>query len=207
MYILIALFVGFLAAIPIGPINVFAITQTLRRDFLHGFLVGLTAAFLDVIFCMAAITGMHELTTSIEVLLPTIKILGIIIILLLAGRLYYQSRHCDIHKKNEQNRISTAPRPIIGAILLYIANPGLYMFWIAVGGTVTAHKLISPLEWNGLIFAVTSGVGTTIWYFLLCRYVAKYHHQFEQKTFERILLVTALILVALALYTAVTLII
>ncbi len=207
MYILIALFVGFIAAIPIGPINVFAITQTLRRDFLHGFLVGLTAAFLDVVFCMIAITGMHELTTSIEELLPTIKILGIIIILLLAGRLFYQAKHCSIHKKESQSKMTTAPRPIIGALLLYIANPGLYMFWIAVGGTVTAHKLISPLEWNGLIFALMCGAGTAIWYFLLCRYVSKYHHQFEQKTFEKILVVTAVILVMLAVYTAVTLII
>ncbi len=207
MYIIIAIFVGFIAAVPIGPINVFAITQTMKRDFTHGFLVGLTAALLDVGFCFGAIAGMHELSTSITELLPYIKLFGIIIILFFASRLVHQARHFDKSKETSQRVVSTAPRPIIGSLLLYLANPGLYMFWFAVGGTVTAHRLVSPENWSGLLFALFAGFGTAVWYFLLCRYVAKYHHLFSPRMFTNILRVTALILIALAIYTAVTLVI
>jgi threonine/homoserine/homoserine lactone efflux protein len=48
--ILLGLLIGFLAAIPIGPINVFAVSQTLKHDFLHGLLVGLTTSLMDIIY-------------------------------------------------------------------------------------------------------------------------------------------------------------
>jgi arginine exporter protein ArgO len=207
MYLIIALIVGFLAAIPIGPINVYAITQTMKRDFFHGFLAGLTSAVLDVVFCFLAIAGTHQLTTRITELLPYIKLMGVIIILAIAGRLIHQARHFDGSRAPGQSMASTAPRPIIGSLLLYLTNPGLYMFWFAIGGTITAHRLVSPKEWSGLLFAITAGLGTTIWYLLLCRYVAKYHHQFSPRTFTNILRITAFILIVLALYTAVTLVI
>ncbi|HQI49803.1 MAG TPA: LysE family transporter [bacterium] len=207
MYIVIAAIIGFIAAIPIGPINVYAITQTMKRDFTHGFLAGLTSALLDVIFCFAAIAGTHHLTSRITELLPYIKLLGVIIILSIAFRLLHQARHFIPIRSSDQPKVMTALRPIIGAMLLYLTNPSLYMFWLAVGGTISAHRLVSPREWSGLVFALMAGVGTTLWYLLLCRYVAKYHHQFSQSTFARILRFTALILILLALYTAVTLVI
>jgi L-lysine exporter family protein LysE/ArgO len=207
MYLIIGLLVGFIAAIPIGPINVFAITQTMKRDFLHGLLVGLTSALMDIVFCFIAIAGMHTLSSSIKELLPYIKLFGIVVILFIASRLIHQARHFDKEKASSQSTVSTVPRPIIGALLLYITNPGLYMFWFAVGGTVTAHHLVHPAEWSGPLFALTTGIGTTIWYIVLCRYVAKYHHQFSPRTFTQILRVTALILLGLATYTAITLVI
>jgi len=207
MYIVIAVIIGFIAAIPIGPINVYAITQTMKRGFSHGFLAGITSAVLDVVFCFVAIAGTHHLTTRITELLPYIKLFGVIIIFSIAARLLHQSRHFTPLKASDQSRVTTAPRPIIGALLLYLTNPSLYMFWLAVGGTITAHHLASPREWSGLIFAVMAGVGTTIWYLLLCRYVAKYHHQFSSRTFANILRITAGILILLALYTAITLVV
>lgn len=206
MYILIAIIVGFIAAIPIGPINVYAISQTLKRDFFHGFLVGLTSALLDIIFCMAAISGMHQLTSKISTILPFIKLLGVFIILLISARLIYQAQKYE-KEKTKQNKIITVPRPIIGSFLLYVTNPSLYAFWFAVGGTVSAHQIVSPYDSSALIFALFCGVGTTIWYFLLCSYVTKYHHQFKQETFKRILLATAFILIAIAIYTFIKIVI
>jgi len=49
--ILIGLLIGFVAAIPIGSLNVFAISQVLKHNFLRGLLSGLTASFLDIIYC------------------------------------------------------------------------------------------------------------------------------------------------------------
>lgn len=48
--IFLGLLIGFLAAIPLGPLNIYAITQALKHDFLRGFSPGLTASFLDVIY-------------------------------------------------------------------------------------------------------------------------------------------------------------
>ncbi len=205
MYILVAIVVGFIAAIPIGPVNVFAISQTLKRDFYHGFLVGITSALMDVIFCIAAITGMYQIVSNLEHLSPWIKIFGVLILLLISGRLIYQAqKHGE--KKLKQKKIRTAPRPVIGTILLYATNPSLYAFWLAVGGTVTAYDLVRASDISFFIFALFCGVGTCIWYFLLCRYVSKYHHQFKPHVIKKILLITAAILIVIALYTLATVI-
>jgi hypothetical protein len=40
-----------------GSVNVFVISQALKRDFSHGFLAGMTTAFLDAVFCFVALAG------------------------------------------------------------------------------------------------------------------------------------------------------
>ncbi|MBN2354491.1 LysE family transporter [candidate division KSB1 bacterium] len=200
MYIIVAIIVGFIAAVPIGPINVFAISQTLKRDFLHGFLVGITSAVMDIIFCIVAISGMYHVVSNLEHLLPFIKLFGVFVLLLISVRLIFQAQKFN-GEKEKQKKMTTAPRPIIGAFLLYITNPGLYAFWLAVGGTATAHGLVRASDASFIIFSLFCGVGTAIWYFALCRYVSKYHHYFKQSTFKKILLATAIILLAIAIYT------
>jgi len=204
MYILIAIIIGFVAAIPFGPINVYAISQTLKRDFLHGYLVGMTSAACDFFFCMVSITGMYRLASSLSSLLPLMKIFGILVLVLISIRLMHQANHFEMEKP-KQKMLKTAPRPVIATLLLYFTNPSLYAFWLAVGGTVTAHGIVSPSDHTGIVFAAFCSVGTLIWYLILCRYVSHYHHQFKQSTFRKILLGTAFILLGLALYTIVSL--
>lgn len=57
MFVLLGLMVGFLAAIPLGPVNIFVISQTIKHDFLHGFLAGLATALMDFVYCLIALGG------------------------------------------------------------------------------------------------------------------------------------------------------
>jgi hypothetical protein len=61
MFIFTGLLIGFIAAIPLGPINVFVISQTMKRDFFHGFIGGITACVLDAAYCLMAILGMSQI--------------------------------------------------------------------------------------------------------------------------------------------------
>jgi L-lysine exporter family protein LysE/ArgO len=204
MYILIAIVIGFIAAIPFGPINVYAISQTLKRDFLHGYLVGMTSAVCDFFFCMISITGMYKLASSLSSLQLLMKIFGILVLVAISARLMHQAHHFELERP-KQKKLTTTPRPVIATLLLYFTNPSLYAFWLAVGGTVTAHGIVSTSDNTGILFAAFCSVGTLIWYLILCRYVSHYHHQFKQSTFKKILFGTALILLGLALYTTVSL--
>ena len=66
MPIIIGLMFGFIAAIPLGPVNVFVISQTIKRDFFHGFMAGLTAAVLDTIYCLIAVLGISQMTFNLD---------------------------------------------------------------------------------------------------------------------------------------------
>jgi len=206
MSILIGLAFGFVAAIPLGPVNVFVISQTIKRDFFHGFMGGLTAAVLDTIYCLIALLGISRVTFTLDryLGLPIIKVVASIILIIMGLRMIQQSK---TYKEALPDKKSTSfsPRPMLGVALLYISNPALYAFWIVVAGTVTSHYWVSDTVTSAVLFALSVGLGGLAWYFILTYYVTKYHHQFNAKTFRIIFLILALVLFAIAAYTLISL--
>ena len=65
MFILLGIFVGLLATVPLGPVNVFVVSQALKRDFFHGLLAALTAAALDTVFCFVALAGFFQIKLNL----------------------------------------------------------------------------------------------------------------------------------------------
>jgi L-lysine exporter family protein LysE/ArgO len=202
MYILIGLMFGFIAAIPLGPVNVFVISQTLKRDFFHGFMAGLTAAVLDTIYCFGAIAGVSLVAFNLDKYLglTIMKVVAATVLIVLGVRLYLQSKtYKDALPEKKTGAFSA--RSLLGVVLLYVSNPAIYAFWIIVAGTVTSHFWVSRQGPSALIFSLSVGIGGLAWYFVLTYYVAKYHHQFKVKTFRVIFRVLAISLFALAAYT------
>src|SRR4030043_124512 len=62
---LLGIVAGLVAAVPVGPVNIFVISQTLKRDFLHGLMAGLTAVTLDVAFSFIALAGFFKIKVSL----------------------------------------------------------------------------------------------------------------------------------------------
>jgi arginine exporter protein ArgO len=206
MYIVIGLMFGFVAAIPLGPVNAFVISQTIKRDFLHGFIAGLTAAVLDTIYCLVALLGVSTLTVHLNKYLglPIMKVVAAVVLMILGIRLFIQSKSFNASLPEKKTGAFSA-RAILGVILLYVSNPALYAFWIVVAGTVTSHYWVSPSGTTPLLFALACGIGGLAWYFILTYYVAKYHHLFKPKTFRIIFIVLGISLFALAAYTLLSL--
>jgi L-lysine exporter family protein LysE/ArgO len=206
MPILIGLVFGFVAAIPLGPVNVFVISQTIKRDFFHGFMGGITAAVLDTSYCLVALLGISQVTFNLDryLGLPIMKVIAAAILIVLGIRMVQQSKTFK-EALPDKKPPSFSPRPILGVVLLYVTNPALYAFWIVVAGTVTSHYWVSDTGTSPVLFALSVGIGGLAWYFILTYYVAKYHHQFKAKTFRIIFLILAFVIFAIAAYTLLTL--
>ena len=206
MPILIGLIFGFVAAIPLGPVNFFVISQTIKRDFFHGFMGGLTAAVLDTIYCLIALLGVSQVTFNLDryLGLPIMKVIAALVLIVLGLRMVQQSKTFK-EAMPDKKSTSFSPHAILGVVLLYISNPALYAFWIVVAGTVTSHYWVSETTASSVLFALSVGIGGLAWYFILTYYVAKYHQQFKAKTFRVIFIILAFILFAIAAYTLITL--
>lgn len=200
MYLIAGIVIGFFAAIPIGPINVYAVSQTLKRDFIHGMLVGITSALLDFVFCFAVLTSMRHLIMQLQTAALQVKGLGSLIMLFFALRLILQTRKDGFKKQDAQKETLTHHKPVIATVLMYLANPSLYAFWITIGGTISAHSIISQSGFNPLLFSAAVFLGTLLWYSILVRYVWKRHYQFNVRIIRRLLYATAFILIGLAFY-------
>ena len=207
MYILIGLFIGFLAAIPLGPVNVFVISQVLKRDFLHGFMAGLTAAILDTVYCLIAVLGI-SLTLpggrDVTKFLPLLKGFAALVLLVFGVRMYLHSKtYKEPQPPKDMARFS--PRPLLGVVLLYVSNPTIYAFWLFMAGSVSHYDwMVYGTITTRVFFALSCGIGGGLWYFILTHYVAKHHHQFQLKTFQKIFFVLAVVLILFAAYTVVS---
>ncbi len=201
MFILVGLLIGFIAAIPLGPVNVYVISQTLKRDYVHGLLGGLAAAVLDVLYPLIALLGFFHIQAALNVHVITImKGLGAAILLLLSYRLLREAKRFVLPLSSEKVQALTA-RPVIGVFLLYVSNPSVYAFWFAVAGTIIGHSLLGRKIWNTLFFSLACGVGSLLWYLILVRFVASRQRRIRPETFRKLLVLLALALIAFALYT------
>jgi L-lysine exporter family protein LysE/ArgO len=201
MFIVLGLVIGFVAAIPLGPVNVFVVSQTLKRDFFHGFLAGLTTAIMDAVYCLAALMGLLSLKIKMtSPLMSLMKVVAGFIILLISYHLVRDAKNFDIPQEGDKIP-SAAARPILGVVLLYVTNPSLYVFWFAVAGTMTAHNLVESSGWTAVAFAAACGLGSLVWYMLLVRFVAKRQTRIHPQTFRKVLYYLGLALAGLGVYT------
>ena len=205
MFVLLGVFFGLLAAVPLGPVNFFVVSQALKRDFFHGLLAGLTAAFLDTAFCFVALAGFFKIKLNLPPYsMSVLKVVAAVIILLLARKLIKDAKTFEIPE--DRDRVpSASPKPILGVILLYVTNPTLYMFWIFVAGTVTGHNLLGQNlvrygTWTAVGFALVVGLTSLGWYAGLVRFVCHHQRRIRQQTFRRILHYLGLALVGFAIY-------
>jgi threonine/homoserine/homoserine lactone efflux protein len=206
MFVLLGIFFGLLASVPLGPVNFFVVSQALKRDFVHGLLAGMTAAFLDMAYCFVALAGFFRIKLHLPHYFMTIlKIVAAVIILLLARKLIKDARTFEIPEGRDRVP-SASPKPVLGVILLYVANPTLYMFWIFVAGSVTGHNLLGHSlvrygTWTAVAFALVVGMTSLAWYLGLVRFVSHHQRRIRQETFRKILHYLGLALVGFALYT------
>ncbi len=200
MFVLLGLFIGFVAAIPLGPVNVFVVSQTLKHDFLHGLLAGLTTAVMDMIYCLVALVGLSHFKFNLTPYIGWMKGVATLLLLGLGVRLIQQARNPESPAQYKNQLIKTS-RPVIGVVLLYVSNPTLYAFWIAAAGTATAHNLVTNRGWMPVVFALACGLGSMIWYLMLVRYVAKHQHKIRPAAFKKMLVFMGIALIGFAIYT------
>jgi threonine/homoserine/homoserine lactone efflux protein len=201
MFVVIGFAIGFFAAIPLGPVNVFVVSQTLKRDFFHGLLAGITTAVLDMAYCVVALMGFFQIKFSLNpTLRSAMKVAAGLVVILISYRLVRESKTFSLPQDGEQIP-AAAQRPILGVLFLYVTNPTLYVFWFAVAGTMTGHNLVHNTGWTAVAFAAACGLGSLIWYILLVRFVSRRQFTIRPKMFRKILLYLGLALTLFGIYT------
>ncbi len=203
MFILIGLIIGFVAAIPLGPVNVYIISQTMKRDFFHGFVAGAAACILDIVYCLIAILGLSQVTTLMNRWIVVLKVVASVFLAAIAVRMFLQSKQYG-ETRIEKSVARFSPRPLIAVVLMYISNPSLYAFWLAVGSMVSSHEWVAGAGTKPFLFSLAVGMGGLMWYFILTHYISTHHQQFSRRTFRKIFLILGFILLGFGAYTFVS---
>jgi L-lysine exporter family protein LysE/ArgO len=200
----IGFIVGFLAAIPVGPLNIYAVSQTLKHNFLHGLLIGLTSSLLDAVYCFIALTGLTQISSILNRFESPLKLIGAGILIVISIRLIAKRESFENPRPFQSSSLAYS-RPMVVSFFLYASNPTLYAFWIGVASILAAHQWLKPGLWQPALFALLCGIGSVVWYVILVKYVSKYRHFFTPKALSRIIIGLAILLMAFAAFSLVTL--
>jgi L-lysine exporter family protein LysE/ArgO len=183
MFIPLGLAIGFMAAIPLGPVNVVVISQTLKRNFTHGFLAGMTAALLDFSYCLVAMVGFFKIRITLEPrALSVMKLLAGLVLLFTSSQLLKSARTFTV-LRNGQKIPPAAARPI------------------AVVAAVAAHNLVGHNGWKPVLFASACGFGSILWYLTLTRFLSRRQSRIRQEAIRRVFFIMALILLGFAVFS------
>lgn len=195
--LLIGMLIGFLIAVPVGPIDMLCIRRTLLWGVRSGFITGMGAAFADAIYGASAAFGMITLTTFLLSYKLPLQIIGG---LFLCGlgirnlRVTYKNKNGE---GNEQvkNRLALA---FLGSFFLALTSPMTILSFIGAFAALGVG-----FEGSGYCnaFALTLGVflGSTAWWIILSNGVALFKHKLNMQNLYWINRLSGIILLSFGL--------
>ena len=187
--------IGFVVAMPVGPIGLLAINKSISHGFKIGFAVGLGAAIADSMYGFLAASSMAIISKFLTQHIDTIKIFGGILLLCLAVVEILQAQK---HKKEPSFKKAGFVKTVIGVFFLTASNPATIFAFIAVFASFGSSLL------NGLgIFTIFVAIflGSLSWWLVLTSFVSIIKHKISKKVSYFIKIMSAFILIIFGLYT------
>ena len=176
---------GFLASIPVGPINVSIINEGAQRGFRWAMLIGLGAILMETIYCALAFAGFSGLFAS-PFLRASIELLSFLATLFF-GIKYLLVRDLPSTTpsvERVEHRLHPHTAFMIGFVRV-LGNPGVLLFWITLSATFTSHEWIDDtwVSKGACVLGMTTGASA--WFIFLSFVVSLGRGKFSAKTLVR----------------------
>jgi len=177
---------GFLASIPVGPINVAIINEGAQRGFRWAVLIGLGALVMETIYCGLAFAGFSGMFTS-PILRAAIELLSFLATLFF-GVKYLLVRELSATTKSVErmeHRLHPHTAFMIGFVRV-LGNPGVLLFWVALSAAFVSHEWIENTSASKAACVLGMSAGATTWFVFLSFVVSMGHGRFSTKTLVRL---------------------
>jgi threonine/homoserine/homoserine lactone efflux protein len=199
MAIIVGLFLGIAAAVPIGPIGILAVTQRCRYGFGRSYSGALASSGMEVAYSLIAVQAAGLVNQLILRYSHLMKFAGTAVLVFVGVGILRQARTFDVTVL-ACDKTKKELHPILTTILLYVSNPTLAAFWLTAGGLAVAHGWVERGHPSAVLFALACGAGSAFWYFVLLRLILRRPERVEARLFRTIFLILGIILVALAAF-------
>jgi threonine/homoserine/homoserine lactone efflux protein len=203
MAILVGLFLGIAAAVPVGPIGILAVTQRCRYGFGRGYSGALASSTMEVFYSLIAIQAAAFVNNIILKYSHVMKFAGTAVLIAVGVGIFRQARSFDpavlVCEKDKREL-----HPVLATILLYVSSPTLPAFWLTAAGLVVAHGWVERGQPSAVLFALACGAGSALWYFILLRLILHTPEKVKATVFRTIFLVLGILLIVLAVLNIVS---
>jgi threonine/homoserine/homoserine lactone efflux protein len=162
VYLLEGFAIGFLLAMPVGPIGVLCIRRTLAHGRRHGFVIGLSAAAADIVYAFVAAFGITLISNIVTGFQCWFRIAGGI--LLLSMGLYIFRSHASVQMTSKRSNVHT--KTFLSTFVLALTNPmTLFAFATAITALRSGQAVNDRLSFAMLVAGIF--FGSLSWFLLL----------------------------------------
>lgn len=153
--------IGFVMAIPIGPIGIMCIRKTLTEGRISGLIIGLGAATADLFYGCVAVFGLTIISDTLNSQRIWIRIVGSALLLFLGIKTFRAKPKDPKLKISGSGRL----RSYFTVVVLTLTNPLTIFAFIAV---FAAFGLGDGLSFFSAVVLVAGVfIGSCLWFFLL----------------------------------------
>ncbi|HEX3944079.1 MAG TPA: LysE family transporter [Rhizomicrobium sp.] len=195
--IFVGFFIGLIAAIPIGPVNLLVVRRTLAYDPMHGFMSGLGAVLADAVYACITAFGFTALAQMIKGHSTTLEIIGGLMLFFFGARMYFAPPNIRLDE-GEQQESKTLPllRAMASTFALAVTNPAtLFAFTAMFAGA--AGVVGQEASFYGTAFLVLGVLsGSTFWWFALTTITGLFHRHIDERVMRIINKVSGVIVTA-----------
>jgi putative LysE/RhtB family amino acid efflux pump len=193
LYFLKSCLIGFMVAVPIGPVGLACIRKTIDSGLFGAIAIGLGAAAADSLYAVLATTGMSVLSEFLLENGKLLKLLGGVFLLYLA---YQEIRIAYREEELGSPSAEGLGKLFITAFLLTLGNP---MTLLAFLGLFTAF-CNSAESYDLLLMGIGVFVGSMSWWILLGIIILKLRDKLSSIYISRSRYFSAALLVCFALF-------
>jgi threonine/homoserine/homoserine lactone efflux protein len=173
--------IGFLASLPVGPISILIIQQTVKRSRLAGFCSGIGAAFSDTIYATMAGFSLSFIIEFIRANELAFKTGGSVILAVLGIFIFLGHPEREVKKINGKSN-----RPLKSAattFLLTFTNPLIIFLHV---GIFTGSGIVLDISRPNQAILILTGffLGAIFWWFLLTGIVSLFRKQINTKVYH-----------------------
>ena len=175
--------IGYVAAAPIGPVNVMAIQRSLRHGRRSALLVGGGAAVGDALFAGLAILGVTVLTELLAVHRDVFRFLGGALLIIFALFLWRSHASLDAARHPRTHHLSLA------AFVMTVTNPATFL-WFAGAFSAVGFRDVGSGDAQALLNSakLVAGVllGSMLWWATIAQLASSLRGRLNQAMLDRI---------------------
>lgn len=195
--VFLGFFIGLIAAIPIGPVNLLVVRRTLAYDPLHGFMSGLGAVLADAVYAGITGFGFTALAQLIRGHSTGLEVIGGLMLLYFGARMYLAPPNIR-PEDGEAAESKTLPllRAMFSTFALAVTNPATLLAFTALFAGV-ASMVGQNASYYGAAFLVAGVLaGSTFWWFALTTITGLFHRHIDDRVMTIINKVSGVIITA-----------
>ncbi|MES2766759.1 MAG: LysE family transporter [Bacteroidota bacterium] len=217
----IGIAIGFVLAMPPGPISIYSIKSGIERGLRNGLMVGLGASAMDVLYSFTAMMATSALvgnynsfTEEYPVIDFTVR-MAIIAFLIIYGiiQLRYSPARDEKQEKTVLKKEESALRffkkfqgPFFVGVAMALVNavhPTFLPALAAQAVTVQHNGWVDPKKISEIMaFALGFGLGNMTWMYVLLKIVLRFRHHISTGFMENLRRFVAVVFIVFGLYLA-----